>query len=326
MNAGRVRAYSLFAARCLGVLFVLAVVGCGDGGRSGSDGARPRGGKLRVVASIFPLADVAREVGGDRVAVTTLLPPGASPHGFEPQPLQAEALSRADLLLVVGMEMDPWAERSAKATGTSIPVLDLAEAVGEEQHDEPGSHDADEHPHAGEDHHHHAHGDPHLWLDPVLMKEYVAALAATLADLDPDHAGGYRDRADAFAAKLDALDREYRRKLADAKTKAFVTFHPAFSHLAERYGLEQTAMTGSHADEGGPEQLEHVVAFVKKHNLNVVFAEPQFPAEKLAWLREQTGAHVGRLDPLGGPDSAGYDGYLAMMRSNLAELAKALAR
>jgi zinc transport system substrate-binding protein len=291
--------------------------GCGE--ESASQIPPGGDGKLRIVASIFPLADVARQIGGDRVTVTTLLPPGSSPHGFEPLPQQVEALAGADLLLVVGLGMDPWAGRAAKATGKAIPSLGLAEAVGREPHEhhhEPESHAADEHHHEG--------GDPHLWLDPFLVKEYTTALVAKLTELDAEHADGYRARAKAFAGKLHALDRDYRQTLAPAKAKAFVTFHPAFTHLAERYGLQQMALTGSHADEGGPQQLERVVAFVKQHKLKVIFAEPQFPAEKLDWLGEQTGARVGRLDPLGRPGIKGYDGYLAMMRSNLAELAKAL--
>lgn len=269
----------------------------------GRDEGADRSGALKVAASIFPLADVARQIGGGDVEVVTLLPPGASPHGFEPQPRQVEQLARCRLLLAVGAGADPWAARAAKASGANIRTLPFADAAGQSAQD----------------------GDPHGWLDPVRMKQFTVAVAGAMADLDPNHAAAYAARAKAFAAELDKLDAEHRETLGKLKTKAFVSFHPAFTHLATRYGLQQAALAESHADEGGPERLEHVVEFVRKHKLRVVFAEPQFPAEKLRWLEEQTGASVGRLDPIGNPNVKGYDSYLAMMRSNLKALAAAMS-
>jgi len=283
-------------AAALAVLVSIAAPGCG------SDEPESRAtDKLSVAASIFPLADVAKQIGGEHVEVATLLPPGATPHGFEPQPRQVEQLADCRLLLAVGLGVDPWAERAAEAGGAGITVLRMGKAAGADA------------------------ADPHLWLDPALMKTFAAAVADEMAKLDPPNAAHYRERGAAFADEVDKLDAEYREALGEVKGRAFVSFHPAFSHVAKRYGLTQATLAASHASEGGPAALERVVEFVKEHRIKVVFAEPQFPAEKLRWLEEQTGASVSRLDPLGNPAVDGYGSYLDMMRSNLGALVTALS-
>lgn len=280
-----------------GVVSALAA-GCGR------DESAARSGKLKVAASIFPLADVARQIGGGDIEIVTLLPPGASPHGFEPQPQQVEQLAQCRLLLTIGLGADTWAGRAARAGGARIRTLPFAGAAAQYGLDN---------------------ADPHGWLDPVRMKQFASAVAEVMAELDPAHAAAYGERGKAFAGELDKLDAECRETFGKLKTRAFVSFHPAFSHLAARYGLKQATLAESHADEGGPAMLENVVRFVRANKLKVVFAEPQFPAEKLRWLKEQTGVSVGRLDPIGDPAVKGYDSYLAMMRSNLKALAAAMS-
>jgi len=273
--------------------------------------------------------------------VVTLLPPGQTPHGFQPRPRQVERVAQARLLLTVGLGMDVWAERAAKAAGRSdLAILEFSEAVtaapikvepyGHKEHDheqgEDVGHDRTEHEHGRHEtpDHRHAAGDPHVWLDPVLVKTYVRALADALARIDPAHAADYRTRRDAYSAELDRLDADYRRTLGSARIKAFVSFHSAFTYTAERYGLKQAAVF--HAERGGigPKDLEAVIGFVKANGIKVLFAEPQFPLERLAPLVEQTGATVRTLDPLGDPNVPDRESYVALMRSNLAVLADAL--
>lgn len=284
----------------------------------------PREGQIRVVASVFPLADVAATIGSQHVEVTTLLPPGQTPHGYEPHPRQAEAIAQADLLLVVGLGMDAWAQHSARASGNEeLRILVMAEVEGIQaiQVETPAEPEA---------HHHHAEaghhlGDPHLWLDPKLMGLFADALGATLSEMDPARAADYRRNAQAFLKELDELDREYRQVLANVKRKEFVSFHSAFTYLAARYGLKQVAVFEANVEEFGPRQLERVVQFIKQHKIKVVFAEPQFPPDKLRALAQQTGAVVRQLDPLGHPGIDQRDSYLAMMRYNLARLGEALS-
>jgi zinc transport system substrate-binding protein len=283
---------------------------------------------VRAVASIFPLADVVAQIGGDRVEVTTLLPPGQSPHGYESNPRQAEAVAKADLLVTVGLGLDPWAEQSADASGNRKlrrivlgemkEIQPLLQQTAEEEQD---------HHHPGDEHEHeHGHyGDPHLWLDPQVMVDFANAVAEMLIELDPQHMDDYHLRRVAYQKELHVLDAEYREALKDVPRREFVAFHSAFTYLAERYKLKQVAVFEADAASLGPRQLERVVNFVKANNVKVIFAEPQFPADKLAALAEQTGATVKQLDPLGSPDLQGRDSYLALMRYNLARLREALS-
>jgi ABC-type Zn uptake system ZnuABC Zn-binding protein ZnuA len=256
------------------------------------------------VASIFPLGDVARRVGGDVVRVEILLPAGQSPHGFEPKPAQAEALARADILLTVGFEVDVWAERLAEAArNPRLHRVTLARSVGRQ--DSSGS-------------------DPHAWLDPVVMSAFTADVASAMIELRPDAGAAIAARAAAYRAELDSLDAAYRVRLAAVPGKAFVTLHAAFHYLAARYGLQQVAIFDSDMHEPGPRALEGVVRFIRREAVPVLFVQPQLPLSAVALLREETGVRVMTLDDLGNPLQPGYDSYLAMMRSNLDALAAGL--
>ena len=277
--------------------------------RSGDAPAASRASTpLSVVASIFPLADVAQQVGGNAVRVEVLLPPGASPHGFEPKPTQAEWLAGADLLLTVGLEMDSWADRLAAASGRH----DLRRVVLSSSADPktiPGARSA---------------MDPHIWLDPVAMKGFVFEVATALATLRPDSAAGIAARSAAYRAELDSLHLDYQVRLAAAPRRAFVTLHAAFHYMAARYGLQQVAVFDSDMDEPGPGDLERVARFVRTQGIGVILVQPELPLSSVTWLREQMGLRVLTLDDLGNPLLPGYDSYLAMMRTNLNALVGAL--
>ena len=308
-------------------------------GCSGKDPARPvAGGKLQVVASIFPLADAARQIGGTDAEVVCLLPPGRSPHGFQPTPQDADALNKAQLVLMIGMGMDDW---SLPRSSEGRTVVRLAERPAFRQaivqtatspasapayHDDHDEHEAPGHAAAkpANDGHRHDSGDPHVWLDPVLMDVLVGEMAEAMATADPAHRTDYMTRRDAYLVELRKLDEEYRQTLSKLHGRKFVTFHEAFGHLARRYKLEELALHDAEAGGFGPDKLEQVARFIRDNHLTVIFAEPQYPADRLEALAKVTGARIGRLDPEGNPDVKGYDSYLAMMRGNLAALTEGL--
>jgi zinc transport system substrate-binding protein len=264
------------------------------------------------VASIFPLGDVARRVGGDAVRVEVLLPPGESPHGYEPKPAQAEMLARADILLTVGFELDPWAERLAEAArNPRLHRMTLAGSVGREASSGAGLPGGPA-------------SDPHAWLDPVVMRGFAAEVASTMVELRPGAREAIAARAAAYRAELDSLDAAYRVGLAAAPRRSFVTLHAAFHYLAARYGLRQVAIFDSEMHEPGPRALETVVGFIRREGVPVIFVQPQLPMSTVALLREETGVRVLTLDDLGNPLQPGYDSYLALMRSNLEVLAAGL--
>jgi ABC-type Zn uptake system ZnuABC Zn-binding protein ZnuA len=318
-------------------LAALAVLAAGCGNARAPD----RPAKTQVAATIFPLADALRRIGGEDVEVHCLVGVGQSPHHFQPRPEHAEIIRRVRLLVRVGMGVDDWAEQIARAAGRGGGrVLALAADPAFQEMLEalpPGAGAAER----GEGHgpardraggretgpdtrHPHETGDPHVWLDPVFMRHFAGLLAEALARADAAGADGYRRRGRAYAAELTTLDAEYRRALAGVRHRHFVTFHPAFTYVARRYGLTQRALRGGDAEGFGTGRLEEIRTFIRAHRVRALFAEPQFPADRLEALAEATGVKVGRLDPLGNPGLEGYDSYLAMMRSNLKQLCAAL--
>jgi len=323
-----------FAITASVVCLLALAVGCSKSTPPGDRETK----RIAVVATIFPIADAVRQIGGEDVEVYCLLPAGQSPHDFEPKAEHAEKIASADLLVMIGMGIDEWASPAATAAGSKdIAILRLTEdaaflkdfePAGEEADHEDREPDEAEHRHdeadGHEQGHHQEHGDPHVWLDPVYMQDFAAAIAAKLIEIDPLHAKEYATRRDAFLAELRRLDEDYRSELAAVPNKNFVTFHAAFTYIARRYGLHQESIYLSDAAGFGPGQIERVANFVRANNVRAIFAEPQFPPEMLDTLARQSGAKVASLDPQGNPTVEGYDSYIAMMRSNLRSLVSAL--
>ncbi len=324
---------------CL-VLLVLAqtLAACDRGGANGgaTGGATAptemENDKPLIVASIFPLASLTRELAGDDFQIVTLLPSDASPHGFDLKPAQRAGAAKARLLVMVGMGLDDWAVR---AVTQDVTVLHFATALQEEgeAHEEPevhAGHEAKEAKEAQDAHAGHAHDhtgpNPHLWLDPVLTRDFVAELATALAKLRPDRTEAIAQRAKTLDEKLAVLDGAYREQLAVVPVKTLVTFHNAFDRPAARYGLQVVAhLTPIELSPGAeitPRRLQAAIDQVAALHLRVLYAEPQFPKTALDAIARATGADILILDPLGSPNRPGYETYFAMMQSNLATLVK----
>src|SRR5690606_11462234 len=278
-------------------------------------------GRLKVVAALYPLQFVAERVGGDRVAVTSLAPPGAEPHDLELKPSQLASLADADLLrylpgfqpevdAVVDLEgagkaLDAGAEVNLGASGSDHGTTD---------------HGADQH---GVDDH--GGVDPHFWLDPTRLAVLAEGLAGRLSELDPDGATGYRERAADLRASLEALDREYAERLKTCARREIVASHAAFGHLAQRYHLEQIAISGR-APEGEPTpaQVAAVVTAARDHGATTIFFETLVSPDVAEAIAREVGAETAVLDPVEGPPAAGEGDYFAVMRANLAALTTAL--
>ncbi len=213
---------------------------------------------ITVAASIFPLYELAREVGGGRAEVVLLVPPGAEAHQWEPRPSDLVKLRQADLFVHLGPFFEKWAPRAVKSAGVRN-VLAAAEGLPLRE------------------------GDPHLWLDLELDARIADALAREFSRLDPMGVDAYRANAEALKTKLLALDRRYRTALASCRHREFlVAGHAAFGYLAARYGLAQTAAAGlSPESEPTPRAVAAVVNVAREKGIKVVFHEG--PAdEKLA--------------------------------------------
>lgn len=280
---------------------------------------------IKVTASIRPVALLVAEVGGDQVTVRTLLPPGASPHGYEPTPSQVRDLAGADLLVTVGAGLDPWAERLHRAVGREVPELELAEhtrllpAPVEHHHEGEDGGEQEAHPHHGGE------GDPHLWLDPVRVRDdLVPAIAAALSAAAPDLAPGFARRGEALRDRLTDLDRELALGLRPFAGRAFVAFHASFTYFAARYGLRQVAVVEPlPGREPSARWMRRVIEAGRQAGARAVLVEPQFNPRIGRTIAEQFGARVVTVDPLGSPEAGGT--YADLMRFNLAAFREALA-
>ncbi|MFQ5508830.1 MAG: metal ABC transporter substrate-binding protein [Leptospirillia bacterium] len=267
---------------------------------------------IRVSVSVHPLALLVGAIGGDRVAVSTLLPPGASPHGFEPTPRQIRELAGADLLVTVGGGLDSWATRLGAAVRDGAPHLTLA------RDDQAGAeHDA--HGHGGE--------DPHLWLDPIRVRDQVLpSLSAALIRVAPDAAGVFSSRAEHLSEQLTDLDRELSERLAPYRGRAFVSFHGAWTHFAGRYNLREVAVVEpSPGREPSARWMRQVIESARREGARAILIEPQFNPRIARTIAEQFGGRVVTVDPLGDPRSPAGASYPALMRASVAAFEEALS-
>jgi zinc transport system substrate-binding protein len=266
-----------------------------------------------VVASFYPLAEAAEQVGGANVSVTNLTAPGVEPHDLELTPDQIEAITTADLVLYLGGGFQPAVEDAiGDAQGT---VVDLSEGLRDlpvpDTETSPG-----------------LTSDPHVWLDPVAYRQVVGRVESALADVDPSGAAAFAANAAALSARLTLLDREYRSGLASCDRTVIVTSHAAFGYLAQRYGLQQEPITGlSPEAEPDPQRLADLKTLVEQTGVTTVFTEDLVSPKVAETLASETGISTAVLNPLESitPDqlAAGQD-YVSIMEENLDTLREAL--
>jgi zinc transport system substrate-binding protein len=275
----------------LTLILLAALAGCG--GSSNADGRA-------VVAAFYPIALAAQEIGGDTVTVDNLTPPGVEPHDFELSGKDVRAVDDAEVVLYIGSGFQPALEEAIDAT--SANAVDLLEAVETQEG-------------GGEEH-----GvDPHVWLDPVRY----AAIAKRIGEELHRSA-----EAEAFVAKLTALDQDFRSGLSRCERDEIVTSHAAFGYLAGRYGLKQVAITGlSPEAEPTPRDLEQVVDQVRAVGATTVFFETLISPRLAETVAREVGAETAVLNPIEGlteQEVSGGEDYFSVMRENLAALQKAL--
>jgi zinc transport system substrate-binding protein len=270
--------------------------------------------KQRVVASFYPLAYAAQRVGDARVRVQNLTPAGAEPHDLELTPDQIDSLLDADLVVDLGRNFQPAVEKASKQRqGATLQILDLLPiTTGHKKVDESN-------PSAL---------DPHVWLDPVLMREIVTRVQKALAKVDPSGRSEYAANAEKVRAELTALDARYRAGLANCGRKVIVTSHEAFGYLARRYGLRQEGVAGLSPDaEPDPKRLASLADLVKREHVTVIFTEELVSPRIAETLAREVGVRTETLNPLEGLTPAeqkeGAD-YLTVMDENLKRLRDAL--
>jgi zinc transport system substrate-binding protein len=288
------------------IILVPALAAC-TSSSSGSSGG------VRVVASFYPLAEAAQQVGGSFVSVDNLTAPGVEPHDLELTPQQIEAIDTADVVLYLGGGFQPAVEDAIRdAAGTVIDASASLRSLPVP----PGETDAS------------LSADPHVWLDPTLYRQIVEEVRAALAQADPAHAQAFGSNAKAYNRRLAQVDRAYRSGLADCQRALIVTSHAAFAYLSARYGLTQEPISGLSPDaEPTPRHLAEIQALVEREGVTTIFTEELVSPKVAETLASETGTTTAVLNPLESlsPDeaAAGAD-YVSVMQGNLTTLRAAL--
>jgi zinc transport system substrate-binding protein len=251
---------------------------------------KPSDDKVLVVATLFPLYEFAREVGGDKVNVVLLLPPGAEAHTFEPKPSDIIKINQADLFIFIGEEMEPWAHDILEGTNNKeLIVLNASSKVtllksGEHTHEETHTHEdtntleetpIDEEEHEDTEDHHHGEFDPHIWLDFSNDEKIVNAIAEELSLIDSNNASFYKTNAENYNNKFKQLNSNYSAELSDCNHTEFITGgHAAFAYLANSYNLESISAFGISPDsEPTPQRIKTIIDLTKEHNIKYIFFE-----------------------------------------------------
>ena len=319
-------------AASLVTLLAAAVAGPPAIAADRAPGGSPGEAKLAVVATFSLLADIVAQVGGDRVQVGSLVPPGGDMHVFEPGPHHARQLAEADLVVGNGLGLEGWIDRLVRSSGYRGPVLLASRGI------EPLVEAREA---AGRGTHGHAHGgaaggrdaggvDPHAWQSVPNMKRYVDNIADGLCERQPAGCDDFRANAELYAARLDRLDRDIRAMLAPLplERRKVITSHRAFGYYAREYGVAFLAPAGlGTGAEPSAAAVGRLIRQIREQQVTAFFVEGIADSRLIDRIRAETGgASPGTLfsDSLSAPDGPAAS-YEAMMRFNTAAITAALS-
>lgn len=281
------------------LLSLLLICGCGEEKRA-------EDGKLDVVASFYPMAEFARQVGGDCVHVKTMVSDGVEPHDWEPTAKDLSFLSKADVFVYNG-GVESWAEQAVQSVDNKKMVtVKAGDGLIEEG----------------------KHPDPHVWVSPLKAAGEVKAIAKAFSEKDPAHSDVYEKNSQNYIAKLMKLDAKLHEVAKSSKRKAFITTHAAFGYLAKDYGLKQIPAMGINPEaEPAPADLTKLVQLIKKEEIPYVFSETLLSPKVSQTIAKSSGAGVLTLNPVAGltaEEKKNKEDYISIMEKNIVNLKKAL--
>lgn len=274
--------------------------------------------RIPISVSIAPQAFFAEKVGGDRISVHVLLPPGRSPATYAPTPAHISQLTRSRLLFRIGVPFERGVLPGIEQTVENLEIVDTRKGItlrkiSEETH----AHGHEDH---GTDMTHASHADegydPHIWLDPLLVKKQAATMRDALVTIDPGGEPDYRENCRLFQKELEDLDARIKEVLAPVKGASLLVFHPSFGYFAEAYGLRQVAVEKAGKSPKGKE-LSRLIKKAKTENVRIVFVQPQFDQNAARNIAAAIDGAVVPLDPLARE-------YIANMEAMARAVAEAL--
>lgn len=292
----------------LSLCLIAGLAGCGGT----SEKAANTDGKLKVAVSFDAMRESVQAVGGDKVSIIEIIPDGTEPHEFQPTAKRMKLLHDANVFVMQGLGMEPWAEAMIKAADN--PKLVVVEAgtgvsaitnTDEDEIKEHGQY------------------DPHAWLSPSCAQIEVQNIADGLAKADPKNAGYYQANAKAYKEQLQALQNEYTQKFSALPHKDFVTGHAAFAYLCRDFGLEQKSVESVFAaGEPTTNQMKELVDYCRDNHVKTIFSEELVSPKTSETLAREVGAKVQPIHTM--ESSEGGATYLDRMKENLQRIYESL--
>jgi zinc transport system substrate-binding protein len=264
--------------------------------------------KIQAFVSILPQAYFVERVGGESVKVTVLVGPGQSPATYEPTPHDISHLSDADVYFKIGVPFEVRLLDKATKLIPDLNVVDTRSGIILRQMEEIDHH---------HDHDHEGGHDPHIWLDPQLVKIQAATICNELKRINPQNTDSYDKNLQLFHEELDSLDIDIAQLMEQFANMRFYTFHPSFGYFADRYGLVQVAVEVA-GKEPGARQLAKLIEQARQDSIGAIFVQAQFTTSTADAIAREIGVEVVTLDPLT------YD-YLSGVREMAEKIAKSVS-
>ena len=250
----------------------------------------------KVVVSIVPLAEFVEKIGGNKVEITVMVPPGASPHTYEPKPSQLIKVSKADMFIKVGTPIEfevMWLDKIL-STNKKMLVVNASENIEQLN---TTHHHHHEHGESDNHHNHKSATDPHIWTSPLNAKIMVENICEKLIAIDAANKKIYIQNMKNYCATLDSLDKDIEQLLQNKKNRKFIVYHPAWSYFANRYHLEQVPVEID-GKEPTAKGIKGLIDLAIKSEIKVIFASPQFNTESAAIIAREIKGEVILIDPL----------------------------
>jgi zinc transport system substrate-binding protein len=275
MTSRFIKLASTFLALALVSTLVAASISCGEEGTAS--------GKIGVAVTILPQAEFAESIGGDRINVTVMVPPGTSPHTTELTPSQMTEVAKARMYAKVGsgVEFELAYMDKIKDVNKNMLIVDCSEGIeliGSVDPDEPGD-------------------DPHIWLSPANAEIMVKNICDGLVQIDPANKTYYERNRDTYLEKLNSLDEEIKAKLENVQNRAFIVFHPSWGYFARDYNLEQIPIEIG-GKEPSAQDVSQIIEEAKSRNIKIIFASPQFNPQMAEVIAHEIGGNVVSIDQL----------------------------
>ncbi|MFZ3150023.1 MAG: zinc ABC transporter substrate-binding protein [Methanothrix sp.] len=243
---------------------------------SSADSSGIASGKIKVATTIAPLGDFVKAVGGEKVEVTVVVPPGAEPHTFEPTPSLMMDMAKTDLYVMNGAGLEFWMDKLLQAN--KMIVVDSSQGIALIQESE------------GE-------MDPHVWISLRNAAMQVKNICSGLIAVDPANKDYYIKNREDYLQKLQSLDEELNQTFAGKDCRIFIVHHPAWTYFAQDYSLRQVPLM-ENEKEPGPKYLGEVIDLARQNNITTIFVEPEYNPKTAEVIAREMNASIVTLDPL----------------------------